>query len=125
MHSHVGFQEQELLSAPLIIHDAATRSADVQEVVVMLHDFSFRLPQEIMAGLRRPGGRAMLPGMQVGTARPDLNDVDYDAFLANDRTLADPSVVQVERGGRVRLRPDQCKRRNLITGLGLARCAGR
>ncbi|MCA7118260.1 MAG: multicopper oxidase domain-containing protein, partial [Acidibrevibacterium sp.] len=34
----------------------------------------------------------------------DLNDVEYDAYLANDRTLADPRVVHTERGGRVRLR---------------------
>jgi len=34
----------------------------------------------------------------------DLNDVYYDAFLANDRTLADPEIVRVERGGRIRLR---------------------
>jgi FtsP/CotA-like multicopper oxidase with cupredoxin domain len=38
-------------------------------------------------------------GMRMG-----LNDVHYDAFLANDRTLADPEIVRVERGGRVRLR---------------------
>ena len=34
----------------------------------------------------------------------DLNDVKYDAFLANDRTLGDPEVVKVEPGGRVLLR---------------------
>jgi FtsP/CotA-like multicopper oxidase with cupredoxin domain len=34
----------------------------------------------------------------------DLNDVVYDAFLANDRTLADPEVVRVEPRGRVLLR---------------------
>ena len=34
----------------------------------------------------------------------DLNDIDYDAYLANDRTLDDPEVVRVEAGGRVRLR---------------------
>jgi FtsP/CotA-like multicopper oxidase with cupredoxin domain len=34
----------------------------------------------------------------------DLNDVEFDAYLANDRTLADPEVVRVENGGRVRLR---------------------
>jgi FtsP/CotA-like multicopper oxidase with cupredoxin domain len=43
-----------------------------------------------------------MPGM--GAMRMDLNDVDYDAFLANDRTLADPEIVRVERGGRIRLR---------------------
>ena len=34
----------------------------------------------------------------------DLNDVTYDAFLANDRTLADPQVFDVEKGAEVRLR---------------------
>ena len=33
----------------------------------------------------------------------DLNDVEYDAFLANDRTLEDPEVIRTERNGRVRL----------------------
>ena len=33
-----------------------------------------------------------------------FNDVDFDAYLANDRTLADPEVVAVEPGGRLRLR---------------------
>src|SRR5207248_9424605 len=33
-----------------------------------------------------------------------LNDVKYDAFLANYRTLADPEVVKVEPGGQVLLR---------------------
>ena len=37
-------------------------------------------------------------------AAPDLNDVKYDAFLANFRTLADPDIVKVEPGGRVLLR---------------------
>ena len=34
----------------------------------------------------------------------DLNDVAFDAFLANDRTLDDPEVIAVERGAPVRLR---------------------
>src|SRR6266852_8457969 len=34
----------------------------------------------------------------------DLNDIDYDAFLANDRTFADPEVIRTEPGGRVQLR---------------------
>jgi FtsP/CotA-like multicopper oxidase with cupredoxin domain len=42
--------------------------------------------------------------MSRGAAKPDLNDVRYDAFLANDRTLADPQVIKVEPGGRVLLR---------------------
>ena len=34
----------------------------------------------------------------------DLNDIDYDAFLANDRTLADPEIIRTEPSGRLRLR---------------------
>jgi hypothetical protein len=45
------------------------------------------------------GAMNMAPGMAL-----DLNDIDYDAFLANDRTLADPEVIRTEPGGRVRLR---------------------
>ncbi|MEO8714427.1 MAG: multicopper oxidase domain-containing protein, partial [Acetobacteraceae bacterium] len=101
MHSHQGMQEQVLMTAPLIIHDAVPSSD--QEVVVMLHDFSFTSPEEIFARLRSPssGGKMTMP---VKDAAPDLNDVSYDAFLANDRTLADPLVVRVAPGERVRLR---------------------
>src|SRR5271163_1276965 len=112
MHSHEGFQEQLLMTAPLIIHDGRDEP-DQQEVVLMLHDFSFTPPEQIYAALRKPDsmtGMAM-PGMAMSSmamhakpgtdAAPDLNDVTYDAFLANDRTLADPEVIKVEPGGRV------------------------
>lgn len=50
-----------------------------------------------MGGSGKSSGMAMAPGA-------DVNDIDFDAYLANDRTLADPQVFQVEGGGRVRLR---------------------
>ncbi len=61
-----------------------------------------------MSGMAMPGGKTMpagtaMRGMASGGA-PDLNDVTYDAFLANDRTLADPEVIAVEPGGTVLLR---------------------
>ena len=34
----------------------------------------------------------------------DLNDVDYDAFLANNRTLSDPDVMTISPDGRVLMR---------------------
>jgi FtsP/CotA-like multicopper oxidase with cupredoxin domain len=46
----------------------------------------------------------MAAPMSMGQSGPDLNDVKYDAFLANFRTLADPEIVKVEPGGRVLLR---------------------
>jgi FtsP/CotA-like multicopper oxidase with cupredoxin domain len=39
----------------------------------------------------------------VGMAM-DVNDIDYDAYLANDRSLNDPAVFRVEPGAVVRLR---------------------
>jgi FtsP/CotA-like multicopper oxidase with cupredoxin domain len=124
MHSHQGFQEQLLMASPLIIRDQRDR-ADQQEVIIMLADFSFTPPEQIFADLKKSGmpsmsgaaspgpaamkgmgtaapGTAMAPGMAMD--KPDLNDVKYDAFLANERTLADPEVVKVEPGGRVLLR---------------------
>src|ERR1700704_4182612 len=50
----------------------------------------------------RNGGRA--PCGAAGGKRRTLERCEYDAFLANDRTLADPQVVTVEQGGRVLLR---------------------
>lgn len=107
MHSHFGLQEQQLMAAPLIVHEAADLAEDAAQVTLMLHDFSFRPPSEILHTLRSPMARMAGMSMAEGTAsatEPDLNDVVYDAFLANDRTLADPDVVMVERRGRVRLR---------------------
>jgi FtsP/CotA-like multicopper oxidase with cupredoxin domain len=120
MHSHQGLQEQLLMAAPLIIRDQRDRP-ERQEVVVMLADFSFTPPEQIFEGLKKTAGMANMavPGRgapaaavssMVGMAKgdavaaPDLNDVKYDAFLANDRTFADPEVVKVEPRGRILLR---------------------
>jgi FtsP/CotA-like multicopper oxidase with cupredoxin domain len=141
MHSHVPTQEMQLLAAPLIVRTQEDLSADRQEVVMFLHDFSFRPPEEVLDEINGdhgdgngavhgagPGATAMpgmamgemdaMPGMDHGASggiamggmmgmggmAMDLNDYDWDAYLANDRTLGDPEVVQVERGGRIRLR---------------------
>ncbi|MBS1165864.1 MAG: copA 1 [Proteobacteria bacterium] len=135
MHAHT-LQEQNLLAAPLIVRRAEEKSADEQEVVVLLHDFSFTPAAELLAKLKGPasGGHASMSGMNMSgmsgmghdmAAMPgmqgmtgmdmgsmpgmsamamDLNDIEYDAYLANDRTLDDPEVVKVEKGGNVRLR---------------------
>jgi FtsP/CotA-like multicopper oxidase with cupredoxin domain len=118
MHSHQGMQEQSLMTAPLIVRSAEDMRADWQGVVLMLHDFSFRTPDELLAELTKSndsqsamaksgmGSMNMRSGMEAmgsGMAT-DLNDIDYNAFLANDRTLADPEVIRTEPSGRVRLR---------------------
>lgn len=97
MHSHYGLQEQRLLSAPLIISDPEDISIADQEVVVFLTDFSFEAPSAIFQKLRTE------KKMQMGS-KPDLADVNYDAYLTNNRTLQNPEIVEVKAGSKVRLR---------------------
>lgn len=106
MHSHFGLQEQDLAAAPLIVRETAAIRSGQQEIVVLLEDFAWRSPETILADLRKPKPMSAGTGMGMGAMRmaPDLNDVAYDAFLANDRTLSDPPVFDVERGADVRLR---------------------
>jgi FtsP/CotA-like multicopper oxidase with cupredoxin domain len=127
MHSHLGLQEQRLLAAPLIVEENGAALVDEQEHVVMLHDFTFRDPAEIMAELQGGGGLHAGHGAKQESdphaghkmeadphaghnmgemAQPatHLNDIVYDAMLANDRTLDDPEIVLAEKGGRFRLR---------------------
>ena len=131
MHAHT-LQEQSLLAAPLIVRTTEDRARDEQEVVVLLHDFSFKSPEELLEALQ--GGSSIHSGIQSGQqgmmqmmtnmqghqmpmtdmstmsmpkegmSSPDLNDIEYDAYLANDRTLDDPEVVRIDKGGRIRLR---------------------
>lgn len=145
MHSHQGMQEMQLLAGPLIVRSAEDVKQDAQEVTLMLHDFTFKSPEEVMKTVTggsmvsmgsgsggaaapapaTPPAMAGMPGMSGmsgmsggsgkpaagqlpmqmgGGSQPDLNDFDFDAYLANDRTLDDPMVVRMERRGRVRLR---------------------
>jgi hypothetical protein len=67
------------------------------------------VPEPRIVGMAARVPRMAMPGMTMSgpggmQMHMDLNDVHYDAFLANDRTLADPQIVRVERGGHIRLR---------------------
>ena len=113
MHSHQGMQEQQLMTAPLIVHDAASAAADIHEAVVLLHDFSFKSPDELMQGLNSQagsmGGMNMGGGSMAGMGNMpmvsvDLNDIEFDAYLANDRTFSDPFVVRAAAYQPIRLR---------------------
>jgi FtsP/CotA-like multicopper oxidase with cupredoxin domain len=124
MHSHHVLQEQSLMAAPLIVRDPKDAALDEQEVVILLHDFTFELPQNILDGLTKGMSHdhgattntdphagddmstmdmSQVPQGDMGGGM-DLNDVSYEAFLANDRTLDDPELVRVDNGQRVRLR---------------------
>lgn len=117
MHAHIADQEMRLLAAPLIVRSAADMRADRQEVVLLLKDFTYTLLAEHVAGLNREGaaaaqgrgqqGAKMPPMAGMPAAQPmamDLNDIEFDAYLANYRTLSDPEIVRVEKSGRVLVR---------------------
>jgi FtsP/CotA-like multicopper oxidase with cupredoxin domain len=109
MHSHLGLQEQNLLAAPLIVYETESPVFDEQEHVVMLHDFTFRDPKEILAELKSGEGAHAMHNMGSGKMSPAMMrmmaaDVKFDALLANDRTLDDPEIVTVDSGGQLRLR---------------------
>ncbi|OZA16109.1 MAG: copper oxidase, partial [Rhodobacterales bacterium 17-64-5] len=128
MHAHIPDQEVGLLAAPLIVRSAEDAKADRQEVKLFLHDFSFAPPDQVLAqitsgastgqGMKGMAGMQDMSGMkgmsdmkgvsdgsmQMGGMAMDLNDYNFDAYLANDRTLDDPQVVTVDKGGKVRLR---------------------
>jgi FtsP/CotA-like multicopper oxidase with cupredoxin domain len=102
MHSHQGLQEQSLLSGPLIVADPADAALDEQQIVAEIADFTFRDPDEVFAELRAPKPAAS-PGAAMAS-KPDVNDVNYDAFLVNRRPTENPEVFRIERRARMRLR---------------------
>jgi FtsP/CotA-like multicopper oxidase with cupredoxin domain len=137
MHSHYRLQEQQLLAAPMVIRSPAQSKLANAEFTVMLSDFSFTSPPDILKGLmgktqatngktqkkNTSGQKAMTMSQQkqslvvqqwdevskrlisreVQTGLPDI-DVQYDALLANGRTIDDPQVFNVTPGQIVLLR---------------------
>ena len=121
MHAHIPEHEMRLLAAPLIVRRPEDLATDRQEVTLLLHDFAFKPPAEVLAeitsgtamagmagmagmdhGQTGQGGMDDMGGMAEGGM--DLNDYAFDAYLANDRTLDDPETVTVDKGGRVLVR---------------------
>ncbi len=72
----------------------------------MLNDFTTREAAAILADVKSRGGsggaRAMAgstsAGMKMAMGARDLNDVTYEAFLANRRPLTDPEIIRVLPG---------------------------
>ena len=127
MHSHYGLQEQLYNSAPLIIWTPEERAKADTQFVIMLSDFSFTPPGEILknleSGMTMPKmeGTMKMPAVsavellapkwdgktlthQTVMGEPAEIDVVYDALLANRRTADNPDVLPVEPATTVLLR---------------------
>jgi len=134
MHSHYGLQEQLLGAAPLVIESPEERAKADEQFAILLSDFSFEPPEQILKGLKggtdgmrvaeKPAGMDKMNEMpsqqkllaqrwdhsaQRFAASPVAGqlpetDVKYDASLANRRTLANPQVFRVKPAKTVLLR---------------------
>jgi FtsP/CotA-like multicopper oxidase with cupredoxin domain len=126
LHSHYGLQEQLLASAPLILESEEQKAKADEEYTVLLNDYSFTPPAEILqrlkSGMQDMGGMSMkkmaatqklyaqkwdesggLTRVMTEGELPDT-DVKYDALIANRRTIDEPEVFRVKPGHSVLLR---------------------
>ncbi|MCH9632611.1 MAG: hypothetical protein S4CHLAM6_09490 [Chlamydiae bacterium] len=106
-HSHYGLQEQKLMAIPLIAQ--SPDEPKYKNKILCLESFSFKEPEKIWQGLRKNFMEAskevtLQTKSSLLPTKPTLNDVYYDAFLCNHKTLEDPDVWIVEPGEIVRLR---------------------
>ena len=108
MHSHYGFQEQNFVEAPLIIYPKGYDATN--DVVIMFQDFSQKAPEDILNELKHSKDSQHMhdmPSMSMSMdkgMKPDLNDVSYDAFLTNYKTVSNPEIKKVVAGQTYRLR---------------------
>lgn len=112
MHSHYQSQIQQLMSAPFIIHPAKEEQPKIDDITLMLTDFSFSDPKtlwkalraQVMIGSDMKNKGNMSSMNKKGNSTPDLVELQYDAFLTNYQTLSDPQVMHVLPEKTVRLR---------------------
>lgn len=110
-HSHVGTQLDRGLYLPLIVEDPDERADYDDELVVVIDDWidgTGTTPDRVLENLRKTGMKPMAPGGPgVSPSSPlgmDGGDVTYPYFLINGRVPADPQVLDLRAGQRIRLR---------------------
>ena len=104
LHSHQGLQEQRQLAAPLIIYDNNENKANPQQVVMFLEDFTYQDPKKILKNLQSKKMTMPKISQQKDAKSDDINDIKYDAFLTNKKTLKSPQVIEVSPGQKIKLR---------------------
>ena len=82
MHSHYGLQEQQLLSAPMVIRSPTQSKVADAEFTVMFSDFSFTSPQDILKGLM---GKSQ--AMKGKTRKENMSDSKPMSMSEQKRSL--------------------------------------
>ena len=82
MHSHYGLQEQQLLSAPMVIRSPTQSKVADAELTVMLSDFSFTSPRDILKGLM-----PKTPAMKGNTNKKGMTDSKPMSMSAQKQSL--------------------------------------
>ncbi|MFN7096722.1 MAG: multicopper oxidase family protein, partial [Gammaproteobacteria bacterium] len=85
------------MSAPFIIHDPNDKT-DTQDVVMLLADYSSKTPDAIYAELKKGMPMSSTKPTMTMSEKPDLNDVNYAAFLTHYQTLKNRPVIRVLPG---------------------------
>lgn len=138
MHSHYRLQSQKGLSAPLIINDDY-KNNDYQEVIMFITDFSFKEPevlwQELRKGMSHDANNMNEMNMSsmemdmpninhenmqnMNSTTNDLNDVAYDAYLINYKSVENPDIIEINPKKKILLRIiNAASASNFIINLG-------
>lgn len=110
-HSHYGLQEQKLLGLPLILN--ASKENAIRSIVLFFEGFTFKSIDDVWQGLRKSYTEKIrvdknfspkFINSQMPITNQTLNDVQYDAFLTNRKTVEKPDLIIVKPGEIIRLR---------------------
>ncbi|HNO75038.1 MAG TPA: multicopper oxidase family protein [Nitrosomonas mobilis] len=110
-HSHFGLHEQKLMSIPMILMPKEKKQ--YPEIILFFQDFTFQNVDQIWQELRKNyiamakhKGSDWKPSIstKMMSMKPDLSDVNYDAYLTNRKTLENLDSYNVKAGDVVRLR---------------------
>ncbi|AGT11100.1 multicopper oxidase type 2 (plasmid) [Paracoccus aminophilus JCM 7686] len=79
MHAHIPVQEIAMMAAPLIVRRPEDLRADRQEVVMFLHDFTFRTPEDMLAEIQSGHGGPAHAGTSAAPAMGAMSGMDHSA----------------------------------------------
>jgi FtsP/CotA-like multicopper oxidase with cupredoxin domain len=98
MHSHYGLQEQQLLSGPMVIRSSAQSKVADAEFTVMLSDFSFTSPQDILKSLmqKKPAMKGKTQDNAMSDSKPMNMSEQKQSLVVQQWDAASKRLVSCE-----------------------------